>query len=87
MDGSHKGEVACRKPAYYTVSYQSTEGLEGKDGVQVATLVRPVVGVCPGEVVGSGRDLTVGAITGRVVDIEARLVGQVHAACGDEREA
>jgi hypothetical protein len=87
VDGSHKGEVACRQPAYYTVAYQSTEGLEGKDGVQVAALVRPIVGVGPGEVVGSRRYLTVGAITGRVVDIEARLAVQVNAAGGDEREA
>jgi hypothetical protein len=87
VDGSHKGEVACRESAHCTVGDQSTEGLEGKDGVQIAALIRPIVGVGPGEVVGCRRYLTVGAITGRVVDIEARLVGQVNAACGDEREA
>jgi hypothetical protein len=87
VDGSHKGEVARCQLANHTISDQSTEGLEGKDGVQVASLVRPKVGVGPGEVVGGRRYLTVGAITGRVVDIEARLVGQVNAACGDEREA
>jgi hypothetical protein len=87
VDGSHKGEVARCQLANHTISDQSTEGLEGKDGVQVASLVRPKVGVGPGEVVGGCRYLTVGTITGRVVDIEARLVGQVNAACGDEREA
>jgi hypothetical protein len=87
VDGSHKGEVARCQLANHTISDQSTEGLEGKDGVQVASLLRPKVGVGPGEVVGGCRYLTVGTITGRVVDIEARLVGQVNAACGDEREA
>jgi hypothetical protein len=87
VDGSHKGEVTRRQFAHRTIADQSKEGPEGKDCVQVAVLVRPVVCVGPGEVVGGGWDLTVGAIACRVVDIEARLVGQVDAARGDEREA
>jgi hypothetical protein len=63
------------------------ESPERKDGVEVAALVRPVVGVGPGEVVGTGRDLTVGAIACRVVDIETRLIGQVYTTCGNKREA
>jgi hypothetical protein len=43
--------------------------------------------VGPGEVVGTGRDLTVGAIAVRVVDVEAGLARQVDASGGDEREA
>src|SRR3712207_3333219 len=87
VDSSHKREVARRQPAYHTVSDQPTECLERKDGVQVAALVRPVVGVGPGEVAGTGWDLPVGAIACRVVDIEARLAGQVYASCGNERES
>ena len=87
VDGSHKGEVTRCQLANHTISDQFTEGLEGKDGVQVAALVRPIIGVGPGEIVGGRGYLTVGAITGRVIDIEARLVGQVNAACRDEREA
>ena len=87
VDGSHKGEVACRQLAYHTVSDQPMESPERKDGVEVAALVRPVVGVGPGEVVGTGRDLTVGAIACRVVDIETRLIGQVYTTCGNKREA
>jgi hypothetical protein len=87
VDGAHKGEVACRQFAYRTIADQPTEGVERKDGVQVASLVWSVVSMCPGERVGTGWDLTVGAIACRVVDIEARLVGQVNAARGHEREA
>ena len=87
VDGAHKGEVACRQFAYRTIADQPTEGLKGKDCVQVASLVWSVVSMGPGERVGTGRDLTVGAIACRVVDIEALLVGQVNAARGYEREA
>ena len=57
VDGSHKGEVSPRQLADHAISGKYTEGLERKDGVKVATLVRPVVSVGPGEVVGTGRDL------------------------------
>ncbi len=87
VDGSHKGEVAPRELADHTISDKSTEGLERKDGVKVATLVRPVVGVGPGEVVGTGGNLTVGTVAGRVVDVEARMLRQVDAAGRDEPEA
>src|SRR5215212_11756189 len=87
VDGPHKGEVAFRQLAYSTISDQATEGLEGENGIEVAALVRPVVGVSPGKVVGTGRDLTVRAIAGRVVDVEARLLGQVDASGRDERES
>jgi hypothetical protein len=46
-----------------------------------------VVGVGPGQLAGTGRDLTVGAIAGRVVDVEARLAWQVNTTGRDEREA
>jgi hypothetical protein len=87
VDGSHKGEVAPRELAYRTISDKSTEGLERKDGVKVAALVRPVVGMSPREVFGAGGDLTVGTVAGRVVDVEARMLRQVDAAGRDEREA
>jgi hypothetical protein len=87
VDGAHKGEVACRQFAYRTIADQPTEGVERKNGVQVAALVWSIVSVGPGECVGTGWDLTVGAIACRIVDIEAGLVGQVNAACGHEREA
>jgi len=75
--------MAFRELAYHTISDQSAEGIEREDGVQVAALVRPVVGVGPGKVVGASRDLTVRAIAGRVVDVEARLLWQVEAAGRD----
>ncbi len=75
VDGSHEGEVARRQTAHQSVFDQSAQGLKRKDGVKVAALVRPVVGVGPREIVGTGRDLPVGAVTGWVVDIEARLLG------------
>ena len=87
VDGSHKREVAPRELTDHTISDKSTEGLERKDGVKVATLVRPVVGVGPGEVVGTGGNLTVGTVAGRVVDVEARMLRQVDAAGRDEPEA
>jgi len=87
VDSAHKGEVACRQFAYRTIADQPTEGVERKDGVQVTAPVRSVVSMGPGKRVGTGWDLTVGAIACRVVDIEALLVGQVNSARGCEREA
>src|SRR5215213_4060995 len=47
VDGSHKGEVAPRQLADRSISDQPTERAKRKDGVEVAALVRPVVGVGP----------------------------------------
>ena len=84
---SHKGEVARRQLAHRTIADQPAEGFEGEDGVQIGALVRSVVGVGPGEVVGGRSYLPVRAIACGVVDIEALLIGQVNAARGHEREA
>ena len=87
VDGSHKREVAPRELTDHTISDKYTEGLERKDGVKVAALVRPVVSVSPREDFGTGGDLTVGTVAGRVVDVEARMLRQVDAAGRDEPEA
>ena len=76
VDGSHKGEVARRQTAHQSVIDQPAQGLKRKDGVKIAALVRPVIGVGPGEAVGTGGDLPVGAVAGWIVDVEARLLGR-----------
>jgi hypothetical protein len=41
--------------------------------------------VGPGQLLGVGRDLTVRAIAHRIVDVEARLFFEMHAAGRDQR--
>jgi hypothetical protein len=87
VDGAHKGVVARCQLADETFLDQPTKRPDGEYGVQIRAFVGAVVGMGPGKFGSTAWDLTVRAVAGRVVYVEARLVRQMDAPCRDEGEA
>src|SRR5919202_812038 len=86
--GAHEGEVSAVELSQDSLGFELPEGPQGEDSVEVgAAAAGGIVGVSPGEDIGSVGDLAVGTITGWIVYVEAYVFRQVNAAGSDERQA